>query len=111
MIRHFHDRNDLTGRPIRVLVGYDRSRSEPIFFLQIELRDTHELLYAYSDDPYDTGELAYYKDKLAEFELVVPLSVWREALEDLVYGTENRCAQHFFDGSKGRVADVDDIPN
>jgi hypothetical protein len=104
MSRHFYDCTDSSGRPIRVRIGFDRPLQE--FFFQIELRGEHEFLYASIDDPYDSGELAYYNQKLAEHALVVPVSLWIEVINDAASNAGNRCAQHFLDG---RV--VEDVPN
>jgi hypothetical protein len=96
MSRHFYDCTDSRGRPIRVQLGFDRPLQE--FFMHIYLRGEHEPLYASINDPYDTRELAYYNQKLAELSLVVPLTLWLEAIDDAARNTGNRCAQHFLDG-------------
>lgn len=103
MSQHYFNTSTPDGRPVTVLLGWDRPLGQ--YFLVVELEQdgeevNDEYLYSNLDDPQAWRQpLEYYREKLEQLGIQVPASMLQEAYWDQEFNVGNRQVWHRADGT------------
>lgn len=86
------------GDPVTVTLGWDRPLSQ--YFMSIDPEDDEgPYIYSYLLEKKPCSSLDYYKAKLDDLGIQVPLTMFEQVEGDRTFGIGNRCTQHSADGS------------